>query len=127
MLTTDIACKSDLLREVCKNILIHCLLEIYTNRLTQSYHSMPNATFAEIKSTCFISEHNWDHALGAVLVLVVSHMFSTDPAQSYINQYHPLLTQYHPYLIFVIFFTRAKFLENKIYTKKTCKLRQNTQ
>merc|ERR1712055_501719 len=32
-----------------------------------------------------------------------------------------------PYLIFVIFFTRAKFLENKIYTKKTRKLRQNTQ
>ena len=27
-----------------------------------------------------------------------------------------------PYLIFVIFFTRAKFLENKIYTKKTRKL-----
>ena len=25
------------------------------------------------------------------------------------------------------FFTRAKFLENKIYTKKTRKLRQNTQ
>ena len=32
-----------------------------------------------------------------------------------------------PYLIFVIFFTRPKFLENKIYTKKTRKLRQNTQ
>jgi len=31
------------------------------------------------------------------------------------------------YLIFAIFFTRAKFLENKIYTKKTRKLRQNTQ
>merc|ERR1712173_30968 len=31
------------------------------------------------------------------------------------------------YLIFVIFFTRAKFLENKIYTEKTHKLRQNTQ
>ena len=31
------------------------------------------------------------------------------------------------YLIFVIYFTRAKFLENKIYTKKTRKLRQNTQ
>ena len=31
------------------------------------------------------------------------------------------------YLIFVIFFTLAKFLENKIYTKKTRKLRQNTQ
>ena len=31
------------------------------------------------------------------------------------------------YLIFVIFFTRAKFLENKIYTKKTRNLRQNTQ
>ena len=30
-------------------------------------------------------------------------------------------------LIFVICFTRAKFLENKIYTKKTRKLRQNTQ
>ena len=25
------------------------------------------------------------------------------------------------------FFKRAKFLENKIYTEKTCKLRQNTQ
>ena len=32
-----------------------------------------------------------------------------------------------PYLIFVIFFTRVIFLENKIYTKKTRKLRQNTQ
>ena len=31
------------------------------------------------------------------------------------------------YLIFVIFFTRTKFLENKIYTEKTRKLRQNTQ
>ena len=31
------------------------------------------------------------------------------------------------YLIFVIFFTRAKFLENKIYTEKMRKLRQNTQ
>ena len=34
---------------------------------------------------------------------------------------------YCAYLIFVIFFTQAKFLENKIYTKKTRKLRQNTQ
>ena len=33
----------------------------------------------------------------------------------------------HAYLIFVIFFTRANFLENKIYTEKTHKLRQNTQ
>ena len=32
-----------------------------------------------------------------------------------------------PYLIFVIFSTRAKFLENKIYTEKTRKLRKNTQ
>ena len=32
----------------------------------------------------------------------------------------------YPYLIFVIFLTRAKFLENKIYTEKTRKLRQNT-
>ena len=31
------------------------------------------------------------------------------------------------YLIFVIFFTQAKFLETKIYTKKTHKLGQNTQ
>ena len=31
------------------------------------------------------------------------------------------------YLIFVIFFTQAEFLENKIYTKKMRKLRQNTQ
>ena len=32
-----------------------------------------------------------------------------------------------PYLIFVIFFKQAKFLENKIYTEKMRKLRQNTQ
>ena len=32
-----------------------------------------------------------------------------------------------PYFIFVIFFTQAKFLENKIFTEKTRKLRQNTQ
>ena len=31
------------------------------------------------------------------------------------------------YLIFVIFFTQAKFLENQIYTEKARKLRQNTQ
>ena len=31
------------------------------------------------------------------------------------------------YLIFVIFFTRAKFFDNKIYTEKTRKLWQNTQ
>ena len=33
----------------------------------------------------------------------------------------------YSYLIFVIFFTQAKFLENKIYTEKKHKLRQNTQ
>ena len=32
-----------------------------------------------------------------------------------------------PYLIIVIFFTLTQFLENKIYTQKTRKLRQNTQ
>ena len=32
-----------------------------------------------------------------------------------------------PYLIFVIFFTQSKFLENEIYTEKTRILRQNTQ
>ena len=31
------------------------------------------------------------------------------------------------YLIFVVFFTQTKFLEYKIYTEKTRKLRQNTQ
>ena len=31
------------------------------------------------------------------------------------------------YLIIVIFFTLTQFLENKIYTQKTRKLRQNTQ
>ena len=37
------------------------------------------------------------------------------------------LSIHFPYLILVIIFTRAKFLENKIYTEKTRKLRQNTQ
>ena len=35
---------------------------------------MPEASFAESESTCLISGQNWDHALSAVLVLVVSHM-----------------------------------------------------
>ena len=39
----------------------------------------------------------------------------------------PSLSGCDAYLIFVIFFTRAKFLENKIYTEKTRKLQQNTQ
>ena len=43
------------------------------------------------------------------------------------NCAHLRLTKESPFLIFVIFFTRAKFLENKIYTEKTRKLRQNTQ
>ena len=42
-------------------------------------------------------------------------------------QTHFLFSSCRSYLIFVIFFTRAKFLENKIYTEKACKLRQNTQ
>ena len=48
-----------------------------------------------------------------------------------LNQDHPgylsSKEQTRPYLIFVIFFTLAKFLENKIYTEKTRILRQNTQ
>ena len=46
------------------------------------------------------------------------------------NSYHQLFADLickWTYLIFVIFFTRTKFLENKIYTEKTRKLRQNTQ
>ena len=39
----------------------------------------------------------------------------------------PMKALLDSYLIFVIFLTRAKFLENKIYTEKTRKLRQNTQ
>ena len=34
---------------------------------------------------------------------------------------------FQSYLIFVIFFTQAKLFENKIYTKKTRKLRPNTK
>ena len=37
------------------------------------------------------------------------------------------VAKFQAYLILVIFFTQAKFLENKIYTEKTRKLRQNTQ
>ena len=33
----------------------------------------------------------------------------------------------YSYLFFLIFFTQTKFLENKIYTEKTRKLRQITQ
>ena len=53
---------------------------------------------------------------------------------SYFGGHPPIFIHGHwwsrgwqPYLIFVIFFTRAKFLENNIYTKKLRKLRQNTQ
>ena len=40
---------------------------------------------------------------------------------------YALCIMHYAHLIFVIFFTQAKFLENKIYTEKTRKLRQNTQ
>ena len=40
------------------------------------------------------------------------------------SEYHQELKTY---LIFVVFFTQTKFLENKIFTEKTRKLRQNTQ
>ena len=52
---------------------------------------------------------------------------------SYHHYYHILFISYYifswpgTYLIFVIFFTQAKFWENKIYTEKMRKLRQNTQ
>ena len=35
--------------------------------------------------------------------------------------------EWEAYLIIVIFFTLTQFLENKIYTQETRKLRQNTQ
>merc|ERR1711928_168245 len=38
-----------------------------------------------------------------------------------------LMLMLRAYLLFVIFFTQAKFFENKIYTEETRKLRQNTQ
>ena len=50
-------------------------------------------------------------------IYVCSHLFSLNLKE----------IQVEAYLIFVIFFTQAKFLENKIYTEKTRKLRQNTQ
>ena len=38
-----------------------------------------------------------------------------------------MMTYLPTYLLFVIFFTQTKILENEIYTEKTRKLRQNTQ
>ena len=53
----------------------------------------------------------------------------TECTQSYISILKWKAPSKHlgAYLIFVIFFTRAKFLEKKIYTEKTRKLQQNTQ
>ena len=54
---------------------------------------------------------------------------ATDYVGSYKIAHHwteEWFLRHPPYLIFVIFFTLAKFLENKIYTEKTRKLRQNT-
>ena len=42
----------------------------------------------------------------------------TDPPVKSYNQISFLARSPHSYLIFVIFFTRAKFLENEIYTEK---------
>ena len=68
----------------------------------------------------------------------VSHASSASKPSFAINPIYP--GGGGPYLIFVIFFTRAKFLENKIYTQKRVNyskihsklpffalLRQNTQ
>merc|ERR1711973_866510 len=52
---------------------------------------------------------------------------SNNPSMSKIMWVTYIIMERHTYLIFFIFFTRAKFLENKIYTKKTRKLRQNTE
>ena len=39
-------------------------------------------------------------------------------ADAHVAKLHHLTFHFQAYLMFVIFFTRAKFLENKIYTEK---------
>ena len=63
------------------------------------------------------------HCLISCVVGVSNSSLTVTLRLQYLNDWLLLL----PYLIFVIFFTRAKLLENKIYTEKTRKLRQNTQ
>ena len=64
--------------------------------------------------------------------LYYSEPYYSDPnyiKPYYIEPYYSSEPYYSglAYLIFVICFTRAKFLENIIYTEKARKLRQNTQ
>ena len=56
--------------------------------------------------------------------IIICHLVTFEPLLN-----HLLALSFHPtpFLIFVICFTRAKFLENTIYTDKTRKLQQNTQ
>ena len=71
------------------------------------------------------------HIKVQILLPYLCHKSSRNGQHGHIHNqhYHNLHDHHdnHPYLIFVIFFTRAKFLENIIYTEKTRKLRQNTQ
>ena len=67
------------------------------------------------------------HALDRLDLLHLRHGGDADDGQDRYPGHGGLQRpQVSAYLIFVIFLTRAKFLENKIYTEKTRKLRQNT-
>ena len=55
-----------------------------------------------------------------IVIIIISRFINTN--YSSISRDQSSQGDINTYLIFVIFFTRAKFLENKIYTKKTRKL-----
>ena len=90
-----------------------------------------------MQETCTCVQAIWtkkrEGGSGKVKIFTLTCGMYFDPLKSVLPLF-PLFQEifYKPktqkaYLIFVIFFTRAKFLENKIYTEKTRKLRQNTQ
>ena len=58
--------------------------------------------------------------------LLIGNMYAAQDARYLAIQVHHVLHK-NPIPDICHFFTRAKFLENKICTEKTCKLRQNTQ
>ena len=99
-----------------------CLLGSWSTRLLNNVMTpfiLPTPHILECP-TCRPARFSQDH----------SHLFLRNKNTKVLNSSASITKNrwwWWPYLIFVIFFTQAKFLENKIYTEKTRKLRQNTQ
>ena len=89
--------------------------------------SLTHRQNSSIWQSCLVKPRPWAKSAVEHLASEVRLSFLRLNTSTNTNTMALTLTVTHSYFLFVIFFTHTKFLENKIYTEKTCKLRQNTQ